>query len=137
MLLLLVVLMPLLLSQVFVFSRLKTHGDHLRASQHLAALPGEAVGWGWGDFLPSSQIQSGSCRRGTVRFDSGAGEPMSLPGCVYQDDGVGPVIGSLPSACTTAASSPASSRPAAAIHKKKKKSLEEKHHLLVELGTVF
>lgn len=35
--LVLVVLMLLLPSQVFVFGRLKTHGYHLRAGQHLAS----------------------------------------------------------------------------------------------------
>lgn len=49
--LVLVVLMLLLLSQVFVFGRLKTHGYHLCASQHLAAVPG--------GLLPSSQIKVG------------------------------------------------------------------------------
>lgn len=34
--LILVVVKPLLLSQVFVLGRLKTHGYHLRAGQHLA-----------------------------------------------------------------------------------------------------
>lgn len=53
---------------------------------------------------------------------------------VFGDDGVGPVIGSLPSACTTAASSPAPTRPAAAIHKKN--GLEKIRHLVAESRTV-
>lgn len=41
--LVLVLVVLLLLSQVLVFGGLKTHGYHLCASQHLAALP-------WGGF---------------------------------------------------------------------------------------
>lgn len=81
--------------------------------------PGVSAGWGG---RRTSAFESGKKRvlaPRPVRF--GSGQENRCP-CrdVFGDDGVGPVIGSLPSACTTAASSPASTRPAAAIHKKKK-----------------
>lgn len=79
--------------------------------------------------LPSSPMKVASSAL-LVR----GGRSVVLAGMCSGDDGVGPVIGSLPSACTTAASSPAPTRPAAAIHKKNR--LEEKRRLLVEPGTV-
>lgn len=70
-----------------------------------------------GGLLPSSQMKVGPVAAAcALRF----GRESRCP-CrdVFGDDGVGPVIGSLLPACTTAASSPAPTRPAAAIHKKK------------------
>lgn len=83
----LVVVKLLLLSQVFVLGRLKTHGDHLRAGQHLAPfdLP----------FLQGLKTQ----RTVPEGFFFLFREPVVLVGA---DGGMMvPEISSLPAACTS------------------------------------
>lgn len=74
-----------------------------------------------GRLLPSSPMKVGPVAAAcALRF----GRESRCP-CrdVFGDDDVGPVIGSLLPACTTAASSPAPTQPAAAIHKKKSEEI--------------
>lgn len=70
----LVVLVLLLLPQVFVFGRLKTHGYHLRARQHPRCSPGVIVGGGVGGgglLAFESGKKAGVLAPRPVRFGSG------------------------------------------------------------------
>lgn len=109
--LVLVVVRMLLFSQVFVFGWLKTHGYHLCTGQHPAAFDG------------ISTLIKKKTRSRPFRVLSILGEGRGSCPCraVFGDDGVGPVISSLPSVCYPSArqrrQTPPTTRPTAASYK--------------------